>query len=832
MPRKCCVTGCNGNNGKLESKQTVFRLPADREERQRWINAIPRDNIPDGKDTVICERHFAPGYATVVVNGRKRPKYEPTVFSCVKPRLVPTCQPPRRKTTKASSDARNVLPDEMEMFLKQEQIPTFECLTSKMEGNEINFQVPVVKYSINDTMIIQSTTFESNSSITTFLLKIKNDLSYEGFHCGVACIISTLSRNRIRKLDTTSRVQEAIRYLSSLSKSNKKDVFLQEIDCMGWSLTHIGKKKYSAEIIARAFEYFATSRSLYQRLRDDYELPSVTTLTRLTSKVSAMNDREFLGEIFSNIEDRQKHCVLLIDEVYVKPSLLFHGGTVFGKAVNKPDHLANTVLSFMIVSLFGGPKFLYKMLPVYKLDSDFLFDQCNTILNGIKFVDGKCVAVICDNNRVNQSFFKKFELQKPYLTTDNLFLLFDYVHIMKSIRNNWITEKVQELEYKDGDQVKVAKWSHIVQLHNIEKDNLVKLSKLSEVTVSPKPIERQKVSICLQVFCDETIGALRTHSGMGTINADETVTFLEKIVKFWKVVNVRSLYGDIRSKDDRQKVVSSVNDNRLEFLLELAFMADEMKSSKQGNRIKQLTRDTARALSSTCRGLVELSKFLLGTSHQYVILRMYSTDPLEKMFGKLRQGSGGTYFINVQQVLEKFKIRKTKLLLEVGVDLENVNKEPGHSCQLCPYLLDENASEVFLNLAQLEERVPNDVKMALIDIAGYVIRNSESEYNDTTNYMLQYGDYLNEVNRGGLAIPGDSVCQWSIFCYILFHEIANKVCRKSLCNSLMMISEYYTLNIEKRHGIIMSSILLKNHCILFTPRSSKESKQKILKLST
>ena len=51
---------------------------------------------------------------------------------------------------------------------------------------------------------------------------------------------------------------------------------------------------------------------------------------------------------------------------------------------------------------------------------------------------------------------------------------------------------------------------------------------------------------------------------MDSINADmdEAVTFLEKIVKFWKVVNVGSLYGDIRSKDDWQKVVSSVNDNR------------------------------------------------------------------------------------------------------------------------------------------------------------------------------------------------------------------------------------------------------------------------------
>ena len=35
------------------------------------------------------------------------------------------------------------------------------------------------------------------------------------------------------------------------------------------------------------------------------------------------------------------------------------------------------------------------------------------------------------------------------------------------------------------------------------------------------------------------------------------------------------------------------------------------------------------------------------------------------MFGKLRQGSGGV--INVQQILQKVTIRKTKLCLDLGV---------------------------------------------------------------------------------------------------------------------------------------------------------------------
>ena len=75
------------------------------------------------------------------------------------------------------------------------------------------------------------------------------------------------------------------------------------------------------------------------------------------------------------------------------------------------------------------------------------------------------------------------------------------------------------------------------------------------------------------------------------------------------------------------------------------------------------------------------------------------------------------------------------------------------------------------------------------------------------------------------------MCQWSIFSYIVFHEIVNKVCRKSLCNVLMLLSEFYELNMDKKHGNILANILLKNHVNLYSPRSAKEPKQNILKLS-
>ena len=80
MGRKCCVSGCNGNYND-ENKEKVFRLPhaiKQKEDRDRWIKIIPRDNIPDNADTSVCERHWPENYKTIICHGHKRPKDPPS----------------------------------------------------------------------------------------------------------------------------------------------------------------------------------------------------------------------------------------------------------------------------------------------------------------------------------------------------------------------------------------------------------------------------------------------------------------------------------------------------------------------------------------------------------------------------------------------------------------------------------------------------------------------------------------------------------------------------------------------------------------------------------
>ncbi len=205
----------------------------------------------------------------------------------------------------------------------------------------------------------------------------------------------------------------------------------------------------------------------------------------------------------------------------------------------------------------------------------------------------------------------------------------------------------------------------------------------------------------------------------------------------------------------------------------------------------------------------------------------FSTDPLEK----IRQGTGGTYFISILQ------INKTKVLLRLDADFVfNLNLDVGHQCSKCGFLLDEKASEVFDALLQLEDKICSETKSSLVHIAGYVTRKdaskTETELIDaTTFYFQKYGNYTKLLDRGGLKIPTDTACQWVFLCHIMFNAVKDSVCRKSLCNIFMLVSQMHNFNMLKEHGIILSNIFFKNYCADETPRSTKEAGQKVLKLS-
>ena len=113
----------------------------------------------------------------------------------------------------------------------------------------------------------------------------------------------------------------------------------------------------------------------------------------------------------------KKKSVLLIDKVCVKPLLSHHVEQLFGNSISDNIQFAKAVLAFMIVWLYGEPKFLVKMLPISKLNINFLNDQDKILIDQINNSGSNLFAIICNNNHVNQAnFLKKVSM---YFTLQN-----------------------------------------------------------------------------------------------------------------------------------------------------------------------------------------------------------------------------------------------------------------------------------------------------------------------------------------------------------------------------------------------------------------------------
>ena len=169
-------------------------------------------------------------------------------------------------------------------------------------------------------------------------------------------------------------------------------------------------------------------------------------------------------------------------------------------------------------------------------------------MDAIKNSSVRLKALIWDGNRTNNACFIETIEGKPWMSAQGIYLLFDFVHLLKSLRNLWITEKSSQLFFEDNGKEHLADFNHIKDLYKWEKKDRVKMSELDEVSVYPKPIERQRMSMstCLKVFSEKTIEALEDYGKIKSVDVSATILFLTKIPRWWTICNVRQKNVNLR----------------------------------------------------------------------------------------------------------------------------------------------------------------------------------------------------------------------------------------------------------------------------------------------
>ena len=198
----------------------------------------------------------------------------------------------------------------------------------------------------------------------------------------------------------------------------------------------------------------------------------------------------------------ERHCKILADEIHIKPGVQYQGRLTFGYSVDQPNKPAKTVLALMVCTLMVKPAFVARLIPTFLLKADFLYEQVSLLIKIVHDASAFVFLFMSGNLRANQKMFSSFHFNDtsksiysvchPISNTEYevLFLFYDPIHLLKNIRNNWCTEKIQKLKYWDPESG-IPCWSDLVKIYKDESQGVLKKITLTFPALFPTNFEKR-----------------------------------------------------------------------------------------------------------------------------------------------------------------------------------------------------------------------------------------------------------------------------------------------------------------------------------------------------
>jgi THAP domain/Transposase protein len=595
--------------------------------------------------------------------------------------------------------------------------------------------------------------------------------------------------------------------LEECSEDHRTDLNNIHILINQMKLLILKKKRYSSDTVIMSFMLYTVSPCAYDLMRNYLILPTKRYLQYLSSGFdvapnmhpnttdSDKSASNYLNYVSDSLKPHEKIVVLLIDEIYVSKRLDYRGKNIVGAASND-NTLATTILAFMICSAFGNFCEIVKLLPVHNIKGSEMTPVTKNVITLVQKCGFIVLDVITDNHRINRSMFSNLTQNSTFFTNPDypqskIFVSYDFVHIFKNIINNW--RNLKNLDntflypsFDNFSQIKYAKFQDVKNVYIQEKDMVVKKAyKLNHKTIYPNNLERQKVYLADNICDYSTISSLKE------FGYHDTADFLEVIRHWWDIVNNTSVTKALIKKNKWCQPISREDDFQTDFLKKFILWLDEWKKLDNNGH---LTNDTCSALRHSTSVFLDIIDYSFQNfSISYILPGKFTTEKLEKRFGKYRLLGGSNYNISFDDAINAEKkirlkhiFRKaagdTFSLSEVKRRIENCSNESDLDWDMStndPQHTDSDNFSIilttdYLNQCELDES-------AQIYISGYASHKisrklkcnicislvTESKGNFTNN------DYFNYLQRGGLSIPTDIVKNVLFHMCAIFEKIIN-----------------------------------------------------------
>ena len=362
-------------------------------------------------------------------------------------------------------------------------------------------------------------------------------------------------------------------------------------------------------------------------------------------------------------------CQHSFDEVKLTETLRCSGGRVVGYAQNgscDSEVLATHALVIEFFWHFDGPKYILCIYPVAKLDSGKLKEALLEALVVATNAGDTIISCVGDNCKTNVAVYGKLGGPgKAFINAKNshIFLVFDYVHSLKNVRNNWITVPDKKMFFIKEGKIYVARLKDIEALYEEDRRNHIRLTKITYTAVYPKPLQKQSVPFVRQIFHDKIVAALLTVKNKLSLS-EGTIIFVKLITDWFHMMNVKDRYSGIHMRDECRQPWTK-NCSTFKKLAKTCDVISSCAWSGGRGRTQKLTKQTAEALVLSTRANIEAAEWLLTQDNfTYVLPGVFADEVLEKFFGQAKQRNGNNFYIYIVDIKAAAETKNLHALLK------------------------------------------------------------------------------------------------------------------------------------------------------------------------
>lgn len=711
---KCSYINCRNSNKNTTNLRKCFFPVKDLERCQKWIlfsgNAsLALLNHNDLKKKFLCGDHFP----EEMLRSAKLP-----------PNALPfnhqdTVMSPRPSTSRtysvASCSTEKRSPVKRRLFAS-------ETSTPKKQKLEVRFITP---------------TKTDNPPVTTVS-------SPSGKFINELASLPSPSKENFR---STLQTKEFYRKTVDLP-------FLPKV-ITNMQLSHKPKTAWSDEEKRAALCIFFKSPTTYRfLLSNGFILPSTSTLgiyIRNFKLKPGFNKKVFenLKQKAGTMEDKDKKCILLFDEMDIKENVEFCKKT--GRILGFEDLgefgcrpvPAKRVLVLMLRGIYSE----WKLPLCYYFSStgakaEELQNIVSTNLEQLKRCDLKVVGIVCDQSTTNQKCFRLLNVSadRPYFyhESEKYYAIFDVPHLLKSVRNNLLQNDFI-INSLDLDFIS---WRYIKDIYALDRSSgsARALVKLTNKHIYPNNFQKMSVRLASQIFSNSVSAAMLTaiECNQLPVQALPTANFIRLINNLFDALNCKYPYSskpcNLPLCDENLQVVSALKEGT-ELFKKLK------KCTGDGSEVKYSVVPCFTGMLQSINAILMLHADYKTKELPYILTGRLNQDPLENLFSTFRQRGG----YNRNPTCRTFSgLFKSHIVSNLMKPPENTNCEPDEDWDIfnkdpVPYTSQEDkrdsddsqslSTSVSEESTNSENQATGLEDCSVVYFAGYLAKKLIEKYN-------------------------------------------------------------------------------------------------------